>query len=124
MDALTRFKSRRSRPPAAPVDDDGDEWDAVIARAKMRAASLRAPIILRRPTPPAGYASLETARVRVPERTRATLDALMRGGLHSPASLRPALTARRPADEEMATPPPLAEPRWAAGPSFGPAKRR
>ena len=88
MDALTRFKSGHSRPPAAPADD-GDDWDVVIARAHMRAALLEAQRTpLPRPLPP--------ARARVPERTKATLDALMRGGLHSPASLRPALVARRP----------------------------
>ncbi|HLK92172.1 MAG TPA: hypothetical protein VKZ18_19925 [Polyangia bacterium] len=97
MDAPTRFTSGRSRPPAAPADED-DEWDAVIARAKARAATLRAP------------------RARVPERTTATLDALMRGGLHSAASLRPVLAARRPAEEDMVTPPPVTKRHWAGGP--------
>jgi hypothetical protein len=133
MDARTRFKSGRSRPPAAPADD-GDDWDAVIARAKMKAASLGTPIPLLRRTPTAGYAALEMQvtpppvprapmRARVPERTKATLDALMQGGLHSAASLRPVYAPRRQAEAEMVTPPPVAKPRWAARPTFGPTKR-
>ncbi len=122
MDALTRFTPGRSRPPAATTDDD-DEWDALIARAKMRAASLGGPLRLQPPA--AGYASRTSPmapRARPPERTGATLDALMRGGLHSAASLRPVLAPRLP-EEEMVTPPPVPKPPW-AGPGSGATRRR
>jgi hypothetical protein len=109
MNAPTRFKSvvqrwqppggARSRPPAAPADDD-DDWAIVIARAKMRAAAPSAP-----GRPP---------RAATSERTTATLDALMRRGLHSPASLRPVISAGRLADENLVTPPPVPKPRWIA----------
>jgi hypothetical protein len=67
----------------APVDDDED-WDAVIARAKMQAASPRAPRAL--PPFPARFASPQTP---------------------PPSLTRQALAARRPAEEDLVTPPPL-----------------
>ena len=65
MDAQTRFKSvfQRAQTTPAPADDDED-WDAVIARAKMQAASPTGPSL--RPVPPrresvtAPYAALSS----------------------------------------------------------------
>jgi hypothetical protein len=79
----------------------------VIARAKMRAASM---------------AAARAPRVAT-ERTTATLDALMRRGLHSPASLRPVISAGRLADPDLVTPPPVPKPRWTAAPPAGRLKR-
>ena len=112
MDAPTRFKSGGSRPPAAPTDD-GDDWDAVIARAKMRAERQITP----RPVPQV------PRRAGAPERAKATLNALMQGGWNKQAALRQAFAARRPPAEETVTPPPLAKPGRAPGPPFGPTKR-
>jgi hypothetical protein len=129
MNALTR-------PPSAPADDE-DAWDLVIARAKAKAATLRAPIapplprnvplelqvtpppVLTRPAPrpPLGRPG---PRAVVPERTNARLDALMLRGLQAP---RPVSGGGRSAPEEMLTPPPVARPRWAVGPLPGRAKR-
>lgn len=118
MNAPTRFKpvaqrspapgGARSRPPAPPADED-DDWDVVIARAKLRAALPSAP---GRPL-----------RAATSERTTATLDALMRRGLHSLASLRPVISVGRPAEEDLVTPPPVPEPRWTAAPPCGRLKR-
>jgi hypothetical protein len=131
----------RLRRAAAPVDDDED-WDAVIARAKMQAALPRAPSPpppLRRDewaqiqeTPPPLSARpgrrLWMAEPRAPraggfEKTQATLDALVRGGLKKPVAPLPAFVARRPVEEDLATPPPLGTARRAAGTSSGRAKR-
>jgi hypothetical protein len=126
MNALTR-------PTAAPADD-GDDWDLVIARAKAKAATLRAPIapplprnvplemqvtpppVLTRPAPsrPAG------PRARIPARTKSTLDALMYRGLQA---LQPTPAPRRSPEEEMLTPPPVPRPHWAVGPLPGRARR-
>lgn len=51
MDAPNRFKAVYRRPLTTPAPlrtDDDEDWDAVIARAKMQAASARVP----RPLPP------------------------------------------------------------------------
>ena len=131
----------RLRPAAAPADDDED-WDAVIARAKMQAASPRAPSPPLPPprdewaempdTPPPSPARqapmLWMAKPKAPraggsEKTLATLDALVRGGLKKPVAPPPELLARRPAEEDLATPPPLEMARRAAGPLSGRAKR-
>jgi len=121
MNALTR-------PPAALAVDD-DDWDLVIARAKAKAAMLRAPIapplprrvplemqitpppVLKRPPP-----RQPGPRAVVPERTKATLDALMWLGLEA---LQPTPAPHGPAPDEMVTPPPVARPRWAVGPLPG-----
>jgi len=100
----------RLRATAAPADDDED-WDAVIARAKMQAASPKAP------SPPA-----PRPRAGVSEKTLATLDALVRGGLKKPVPPLPPFIARRPPEEDLATPPPLGTTRR-TGPLSGRAKR-
>ena len=131
----------RLRPTAAPADDDED-WEAVIARAKMQAALPKAPSPHSPPprdewaempdTPPPSSAPqprrLWIAKPKAPraggsERTRATLDALVRGGLKKPVAPLPAFVVRRPAEEDLATPPPLGTARRAAGPLPGRAKR-
>jgi hypothetical protein len=130
----------RLRHTAAPADDDED-WDAVIARAKMQAALPKAPSPPPPPlrdewaempdTPPPSparqaprlwMAKPKAPRAGVSEKTLATLDALVRGGLKKPVAPLP-FAARRPADEELATPPPLGTARRAAGPLSGRAKR-
>jgi hypothetical protein len=107
----------RSWPP--PPADDDEDWDAAIARAKVQAASLagqalvarpaspKAPGALRRPpldeweemqdTPPPPSVlpgpTLPRARLWDPERAKATLDALHKGGPKKPAAPRPSLDA-------------------------------
>jgi hypothetical protein len=103
-DVPLHLVAARLRPAAAAVDDDED-WDAVIARAKMQAALPRAP------------------RAGGFEKTQATLDALVRGGLKKPVPPLPAFVARRPVEEDLATPPPLGTARRAAGTLSGRAKR-
>ena len=97
----------RLRRPAAPADDDED-WDAVIARAKLRAASPRAPSPL--PPPPLRNEWAEmpatpppepkAPRARAPGATQATLDAIARRCLTkttAPPGARPSFgPARRP----------------------------
>ena len=131
----------RLRQTAAPADDDED-WDAVIARAKMQAALPRAPSPLPPPprnewaempnTPPPSLAPQarrlwmakpKAPRAGVSEKTLATLDALVRGGLKKPVAPLPAFVARRPAEQDLATPPPLGTDQRAAGPLSGRAKR-
>src|SRR5262245_4825119 len=99
----------RLRPPAAPADDDED-WDAVIARAKMQAAWPRA--ASPPPSPPPRDAWSEMAATPPPlpaprgptfEKVHAKLDALLLGGMKKPAVLPPAFTARRRVDEDRAT---------------------
>jgi hypothetical protein len=123
MDPLTRFNSGgrraaatarggatpnsvtvRAWPPTAPADDD-EEWDALIARAKMRAAA--APRAVARPqpaplrevppelqvTPPpeplrqppmASMGQLHAQRIRTAEEVRAKLDVIVRGSARRP----------------------------------------
>src|SRR5262245_10039364 len=93
------------RPPAARADDDDDGWGAVIARAKLQAASPKTPAPrtpplprhapAKAPNPPAprppryGWAEMPDTpppapprqRARAPEATHATLDALVSRGL-------------------------------------------
>jgi len=96
----------RLRPPAAPADDDED-WDAVIARAKLQAASPRAPSPLPPPSLRSEWAEMPATpppeprapRARAHVATQATLDALVGRGLKK--------TTASPG----------------ARPSFGPAKR-
>ena len=130
----------RLRPSAAPADDDED-WDAVIARAKMHAALPQAPNPRHHPprdewaempdTPPPSparqaprlwMAKPKAPRVGVSEKTLATLDALVRGGLKKPVAPLP-FVARRRSEEDLATPPPLGTARRAAGLLSGRAKR-
>ena len=130
----------RLRQTAAPPDDDED-WDAVIARAKIQAALPKAPSPRPPPlrdewaempdTPPPSparqaptlwMAKPTAPRAGVSEKTLATLDALVRGGLKKPVAPLP-FVARRPSEEDLATPPPLGTARRAAGPLSGRAKR-
>jgi hypothetical protein len=110
--------------PAPPSADDDEDWDAVIARAKMQAATAKAPR-LPPPSPRAVSPEMQEtppplAAPQIPVRAR--MDALW-SGLKKPPAQPLAFTARRPAIEDMITPPPLEKTRRAAGPSFGPAKR-
>ena len=119
-DVPLHLVAARMRPPAAPEDDDED-WDAVIARAKMQAGSPRAPSppppprdewaeMPETPRPLLGRqaSARSLAKLKVPpawpsEKTQATLDALVRGGMKKPAAPRQPESARR-----------------AAGPVYGP----
>jgi hypothetical protein len=141
-DVPLHHMAARLRPPAAPADD-AEDWDAVIARAKMQAASPKAPSPPPPPpprnawaempdTPPPSparqaparsMAKLKAPRARAPEATQATLDALVLGGLKKPTALRPAFAAGRSAEEDLATPLPLGSARRAVGLLFGPVKR-
>jgi hypothetical protein len=131
----------RLRTTAAPADD-AEDWDAVIARAKMQAALPKAlspppppsrdewadmpdtpPPSPARQAPTLWMAEPKAPRAGVYEKTLATLEALVRGGLNKPVAPLPAFVARRPADEDLATPPPLETARRAAGPLSGRAKR-
>jgi hypothetical protein len=116
---------RRARPPAAPANDD-DEWDAAIWHAKMRAASSRmtgpAPRLPTLHVPPEMQATpppllaRQAPRARVPEQLRARLGIVAWGSPDRPPVLRP--VPRRPAEEDVATPPPLAPVRL-----YRPARR-
>jgi hypothetical protein len=131
----------RLRPTTVPAHDEED-WDAVIAHAKMQAALPETPSLPPPPprdewadmpdTPPPLQARqalrLWIAKPKAPraagsEKTQATLDALVRGGLRKPVAPLPAFVARRPAEEDLPTPPPLGTARRAAGPPPGRAKR-
>jgi hypothetical protein len=110
----------RLRQTAAPAEDDED-WDAVIARAKIQAALPKAPSPPPPPlrdewaempdTPPPSparqaprlwMARPQAPRAGVSEKTLATLDALVRGGLKKPVPPLP-FVARRPSEEDLAT---------------------
>jgi hypothetical protein len=131
----------RLRPAAAPADDDED-WDAAIARAKMQTALPKAPNLqLASPrdewaempdTPPPLPARQAPrpwmAQPRAPrtggsDKTQATLDAIVRGSLKKRVAPLPAFVARRPPEDDLATPPPLGTARRAAGPLSSRAKR-
>ena len=85
----------RAWPPAAP--DDDEDWDAVIARAKMRAAAVppelqvTPPPVPVRQAPAVARGSLHAQRIRTVEEVRAKL-------------------------EDMVTPPPLRTDGRDAGP--------
>jgi len=121
-------------PPRAPVDDDED-WDVVIARAKRQAAALPRMTRPPQPAPPRHLrpelevtpppvvvrqaptmGTLHTHRIRTAEEVRAKLDVIVWGSANRPAALRPASRARRTAEEDMVTPPPLGTGGRAAGP--------
>jgi hypothetical protein len=129
-DVPLHLAAARLRPATARVDDD-DDWNAVIARAKMEAASPKAPsphpprlphhAPAKAPSPPPPpsqrdeWAEMPATPPPSPaqqERRRsatlATLNALASGSLKKPAMPRPGFASRRPA---------------AAGPLFSPAKR-
>lgn len=116
----------RAWPPTPP--DDDEDWDAVIARAKMQATAL--PTVTRRPqpvppahlppelqvTPPpvlvrqapaVAMGQLHSQRIRTVEEVRAKLDAIVWGHANRPAAGRPPPAARRTAEEDMLTPPPV-----------------
>jgi hypothetical protein len=126
----------RAWPPAAPVDDDED-WDTVIALAKMRASAsprvagpprpaprphlppelqVTPPPVPVRQAPPVPMGRLHAQRIRTAEEVRAKLDAIVWGSANRSAAPRPASRGRQPADEEMVTPPPVATRGRAAGP--------
>jgi hypothetical protein len=111
-DVPLHVAAARLRPPAAAAADEED-WDAVIARAKMQAAWAEMP-----DTPPPSSAR------QVPTRSNAnaTLDAFIRRSLETPAAPRPAF-ARRPAAEDLATPPRLGKARPSHTFGRGPAGR-
>jgi hypothetical protein len=113
-DVPLHLVAARLRPPPVPAGND-EEWDAVIARAKMQAAS---PNARRLPPPPARdeWAEMSAtpppspgrqARIRTPAATKATLDALVWGGQRKSAAV---------------TPLPLAELPRAVARLYGPAK--
>ena len=142
MDARIRFKSFSQPAQATPAHaDDDEDWDAVIARARMQAASptrpsLR-PVRPRRESPTAPYAPLSSLsrqadvarhespsprslppshvppelqetppplsnalpkapRVLSPEKTKATLNGLVGGGLRRPTPPPPSGTVSHP----------------------------
>jgi len=125
----------RAWPPTAPVDDD-EEWDAVIARAKLQAAvsprvtrrpqpappphlppelQVTPPPVLLRQAPAVSMGRLHSQRIRTAEEVRAKLDVIVWGTAKRPAAPRPASAARRTAEEDMLTPPPVGR-AGAAGP--------
>jgi len=128
----------RAWPPRAPVDDDED-WDAVIARAKIQAAALpRAsrpqqpappphlppelqvtpPPVAVRQTPTVSMGNLHAQRIRTTGEVRAKLDGVVWGRGNRSAALPPASPAHRTAEEDMLTPPPLRTDGAAAGPRW------
>jgi len=136
----------RLRPPSPAADDE--DWNAVIARAKIQAASAKPPSPLppplprnvpsRAPSPPPPrprrneWAEMPATPPPVPALppptrstapTQATLDGLVSRGLHKPAALRPVSASRRPVPGPLATPLPLSKALRAAGLFSGPAKR-
>jgi hypothetical protein len=66
-------------------------------------------------------AKVKAPRTRAPEKTQATLDALVWGRSRKPAP-RPVFAARRPAPEDIPTPLPLVEVRRVRAPFPRPAK--
>ena len=107
-----------------------EDWDVVIARAKMQAALPKAAS----PPPPPSWRNEWDAmpntpppvpRVRALDGTRATLDTLMLGRAKKPTlpRLPVAFTARRSAGADQATPPPVVNARRAPPPLPGRAKR-
>ncbi len=129
----------RAWPPTAPADD-GEDWDAVIARAKMQASA--APRVTRpaQPTPSAhvppelqvtpppvpvrqppatSMGRLHAQRIRTVDEVRAKLDAIVWSSANRSAARRPASRARRTAEDDMVTPPPLG-----TGAGAGPRPRR
>jgi hypothetical protein len=140
-DATPNPVTVRAWPPTAPVDD-GEDWDAVIARAKMQASAsprmtrppqpappphlppeqqVTPPPLPLRQAPTVSMEGLHAQRIRTAEEVRAKLDAIVRGSSakRSPA-LRPPPAARRTAEEDILTPPPLER----AGGAVGPRSRR
>ena len=117
----------RAWPPTPPADDDED-WDAVIARAKRQAAAfpraIRAPQaapslhvppelqvtpppVTVRQAPAVSMGQLHSRRIRTAEEVRAKLDVIIWGNASRSRAQRPAPAARRTAEEEMPTPPPV-----------------
>jgi hypothetical protein len=116
-DVPLHLVAARLRPPVARVDDDED-WDAVIARAKLQAASPKEPSPRPPPLPHHAPAKAPSPPPPHPQRnewaempdtpppspaqqarscsaTLAALDALVSGGLKKPAMPRPGFAARR-----------------------------
>lgn len=125
----------RAWPPAAA--DDGEDWDAVIARAKAQAAALPRQTRPRQPAPPTyvppelqvtpppvpvrqapsvSAGRLHTQQIRTAEEVRAKLDVVVWGTANRSAGLRPASHTHRTAEEDMVTPPPVRTDGGAAGP--------
>jgi hypothetical protein len=124
----------RAWPPTTSVDED-EIWDAVIARAKMQASALPRATRPLQPAPPRHLrpdlqvtpppvpmrqaptmGQLHTHRIRTVEEVQAKLDIIVRGSANRSAALRPASRARRTAEEDMVTPPPVRTDGRAAGP--------
>lgn len=108
---------------------DDEDWDAAIARARLRAAALGRPQQPHRgmlppemqvtPPPLVGSDRSRPPAARqkglwsgAPVQLKARLDALVTGGAGVKRSdaLRAALAACRPAELDMVTPPPVARP--------------
>ena len=105
MDPLTSNPvTVRAWPPTAPADDDED-WDAVIARAKMQASGLPA---VTRPPQPARLSHL-------PPELQVTPPPVPVRQAPRSTSLRPASPAHRTAEEDMPTPPPVRTDGGGAG---------
>jgi len=101
-DVPMRPVERRSRPPAMAADD-GEDWDAVIARAKMQAAFPSAPYLP--PSPPARHASPKAPRsLLAPPLRHASPDI---ANTPPPSLALQAFAARRPAEDDVATPLPV-----------------
>src|SRR3954468_16354521 len=117
----------RAWPPTAPVDDD-DDWDALIARAKMQAAAsprvtrppqpappphrrpelqVTPPPVLVRQAPTVAMGRLHSQRSRTAQEVGAKLDVIVWGSANRSAPPRPASRAHRTAEEDMLTPPPV-----------------
>jgi hypothetical protein len=62
---------------------------------------------------------LHTHRIRTVEEVQAKLDVIVRGSANGSAALRPVSRARRTAEEDMVTPPPLRTDGRVAGPRRG-----
>lgn len=173
-DVPLHLAAARLRPPPPPAAADGD-WDAVIARARMQAASPKTPspppypavrdVPAKAPSPPPppsarqgsrkapavppypparraspetqetpppsrarlatplSMARLKALRFRAPTNARANVDLVAWGSLKKLAASMPAPAGRRPAEEDRATPPPVAKAPRVARSLFGPAKR-
>ena len=84
----------RAWPPTPPIDED-EEWDAVIARAKMRTSAVPPELQVTPPPVPVRQASsvpmgsLHAQRLRTVEEVRAKLDVIVRGGVKRSTVLPP-----------------------------------
>ena len=132
-----------SPPPYPPLRDAPAKAPSPPPPSPARPGSQKAPVALPFPPPrhaspemqetppptrarqatPLSMARLKALRGGPPATARANLDLVAWGDLKKLAGTMPARAARRPAEEDRATPPPVGQARRAAGPLFGPAKR-